>query len=291
MHPKSFSRLKWRYLREGDQALVPKKTGPKNFTPYNRTPDHIEKMVEVLANTNNHLGPEPLADILWDEYKIKLHPTTVWRILKRNKIRYTRQYKRWKQEAKLYSLDKPGEEIQIDGAYPYGRAKKIMTFDAIDDCSRWLYGKVYDRETTDNAIDFVKHLIKRVPFKIHRIRVDNRYKKRFKIFCESLGIEVVRNDPYSPQQNGKVERFHKTLKHEFFWRHCSYQDSIEELQYKYTMWQQYYNTQRRHRGYKMYRMTPQEKIASTLYLSLANNYLKEYPQKVTLTLQQYKFCT
>ena len=44
MHPKSFSRLKWRYIREGEQALVPKKTGPKQFTPKNRTPDHIEKM-------------------------------------------------------------------------------------------------------------------------------------------------------------------------------------------------------------------------------------------------------
>jgi len=35
-------------------------------------------------------------------------------------------------------------------------------------------------------------------------------------------------------------------------------------------------------------MTPQEKIASTLFLSLNNI---NYPQKVALTLQQYKiFC-
>jgi len=288
MHPKSFSRLKWRYIREGEQALVPKKTGPKQFTPKNRTPDHIEKMVAVLATANAHLGPEPLADILLDEYDVKLHSTTVWRILKRSKIRYTREYKRWKQEPQLYSLDEPGEEIQMDGAYPYGRARKIVTFDAVDDCSRWLYGKVYTRETTDSAIDFVKHLINRVPFKIQRIRVDNRYGKRFVSFCESIGIEAVENDPYSPEQNGKVERFHGTLKRELFWRHCSCHDTTEDLQYKYTMWQNYYNTQRRHGGYKMNRMTPQEKIAYTLYLSLANNYLKEYPQKVTLTLQQYK---
>jgi len=36
----------------------------------------------------------------------------------------------------------------------------------------------------------------------------------------------------------------------------------------------------------MNRMTPQEKIASTLFLSLNNI---NYPQKVALTLQQYNF--
>ena len=48
--------------------------------------------------------------------------------------------------------------------------------------------------------------IKNAPFRIQRIRVDNRYGKKFKEYCESLGIEVVENEPYCPQQNGKIER-------------------------------------------------------------------------------------
>ena len=171
----------------------------------------------------------------------------------------------------------------MDGCYPFGRARKIVGFDAIDDCSRWIYGKLYQREDSDSAIDFVKHLINNVPFKIQRIRVDNRYGKKFKGYCQSIGIKVIENEPYAPEQNGKIERFHKTLKREFFWKYCGYHDSMIVMQCKYNLWQYHYNTKRKHGGYGMNRITPQLKIASTLFQSL--NII--HPQKVTSTLQQY----
>ena len=49
MHPKSFSRLKARYEKEGEDALIPKKTGPKRFTPQNRTPSWLTDIVVDLA--------------------------------------------------------------------------------------------------------------------------------------------------------------------------------------------------------------------------------------------------
>jgi len=286
LHPKSFSRLKHRYLKEGEAALIPKKPGPKRFTPPNRTPKEIVDKVERLAISYPDLGPQPLAWKLEEMYKIKLHSTTVWRILKRQKIRYGENYTRWKENPKLYCLDEPGQELQMDGCYPYGRAKKIVVLDAIDDCSRWAYARIYDRETAQNAIDFVKNLIVRAPFRIQRIRIDNRYGKDFISFCNSLGIEVIENEPYSPEQNGKIERFHRTLKRELFWRGCSFYDGKDLLQYKLNQWLNYYNTERRHGGFRMNRMTPCLKIASTLFNSL--NFIS-YPQKVTLILQQYKF--
>jgi len=173
--------------------------------------------------------------------------------------------------------------MQLDACYPFGRSRKLAHFDAIDDCSRWIYGRPYTRETADNAIDFVKHLKKKVPFNSQFIRVDNRYGKKFVEYCNSIGIEVIENEPYSPQQNGKIERFHKTLKYEFYWKYCTYHDSLEAIKLKYFLWERYYNTQRRHSGLGMKGLTPQEKIANTLLLSLTN----VYPQKVTSTLQQY----
>lgn len=285
MHPKAFSRLKSRYILDGETALMPKKPGPKRFTPKNRTIKEIENQVIKLAIEHPSWGPVPLSEELFDRYNIKIHQTTVWRILKRTKTRYTREYKRWKEKPKFYCLDTPGLELQMDGCYPFGRSRQIVGFDAIDDCSRWVFGKLYTRETAKNAIDFVKHLISNAPFKIQRIRVDNRYGQEFREYCESIGIEVIENEPYSPEQNGKIERFHKTLKREFFWKYCSYHDSLEVMQYSYNQWQNYYNTKRRHGGYGMNRITPQQKIAATLFLSLNNI---NYPQKVTLTLQQYK---
>ena len=287
MHKNAVSRLKKRYIEEGIPALVPHKPGPKeNTEPHNKTEKEVEDIVVALALKYSYLGPIPLSEELFEQYGIILESTTVWRILKRRGIRYTREYKRWKKEPKLYCLDKPGKELQMDGCYPYGRERDIVEFDAIDDCSRWIYAKIYEHEDADSAIDFVSHLVKRAPFRVERIKVDNRYGKRFRNFCEALGIAVTENDPYCPEQNGKIERFHKTLKREFYWKYCSYHDSKMTMQFKYNLWQHHYNTNRKHQGYGMNKLTPRQKIASTLLLSLTNI----YPQKVTLTLQQYKTC-
>lgn len=286
MHVKSFSRLKSRYHKYGKEVLTPKKPGPKRFTPVNRTPDDIAQIVCNLALKRVDIGPVGLRDEL-EGQNIYLHQTTIWRILKRNQIRYTTNYKRWKKDPKLYCLETPGEELQLDACYPYGRSRKLTCFDAIDDCSRRVFARLYDRETIENAISFVSDLVANSPFRIQRIRADNRYKsKRFIDHCNLLGIEVIINEPYSPEQNGKIERFHKTLKRSFFWKYCSYHDSNEYLQLKLNLWIGDYNGERKHYGYGMNGMTPDLKIASSLFNSL--NVLNTYPQKVTSILQQYK---
>jgi transposase InsO family protein len=288
MHPKAFSRLKKNYKENGITALVSKPPGPKpgKYTAANRTPTDVEDMVVAIALKHPYFGPIALADNLLERYSIKLDSTTIWRILKRTKTRYTREYRRWKQEPKLYCLETPGIELQLDACYPWGRGRKLCVFDAIDDCSRYVYGKIYNIENDDNAIDFVKHLINNVPFQIQSLRVDNRYGKKFVKFCECVGINVIYNDPYTPKQNGKIERFHKTLKRELFWRYCAYHEEQESLQYKLNLYLKHYNYNRKHSGYGMDRVTPTQKlIKATL-----NNYSLSliYPQKVTLSMQQYK---
>jgi len=289
MHVNAVSRLTTRYKKEGRDALIPKKPGPKSYNPtHNKTPTYIQDLIIDIALKNPNEGPIWISEKLYDDYGITKHSTTVYRILKREKIRYTHEYKRWvKEKSKLYCLDKPGIELQMDGSYPFGRQRKIVSMDAVDDCSRYLVAKLYKRENADTAIDFVKHLVKKVPFRIERIRVDNRYGKRFVEFCESIGIEVIENDAYTPKQNGKIERYHGIMKKEFFHRYVSFHDSMEEMEYKYQQWIYYYNTYRRHGGYGMNRMTPKQKIALTLFLSLSNINLT-IPQKVTLTMQQYR---
>src|SRR3989338_708867 len=114
MHPKAFSRLKARYLKDGESTLIVEKPGPKAGNhAANRTPENIEEIVEVLAVKHPELGPLPLSEKL-EEKRIYLNETTVWRILKRRQVRYTAQYKRWKQDPKFYCLDAPGRELQMD---------------------------------------------------------------------------------------------------------------------------------------------------------------------------------
>lgn len=290
MHPKAFSRLKKRFINEGPQILMPAKPGPKNLSAPNKTPQYIEDLVVKLGLEHRNLGPVLLAEALEDLYQLKIDQTTVWRILKRRHIRYTGNYQKIERaKPTLYCLDEPGAELQLDGCYPFGRARKIICFDAIDDCSRRVHSKIYaGTETTDKAIDFVNELISVSPFLIQRIRIDNKLGKAFDRHCENIGITVVRNDPYEPKQNGKVERYHKTVKHKLFWMCFRYQDDLDFLRYKLKLWLEYYNGQRRHGGCGMDRQTPNGKIASILAKKLLNTFtLQSYPQKVTSTLQQY----
>lgn len=291
MHEKAFLRLKARYRTHGLKALMPKKPGPsKGSNARNRTSESTENVVVKLSREYRFLGPLPLADKLKELSGIILDPTTVWRILKRKGIRYFREYVPIeKQKPKLYCLDAPGEELQVDGCYPFGRSRKLVALSAIDDCSRHVYSSCYTRETAENAILFVKELVERAPYRIQRVRVDNRYGKQFKNACEQeLGVEVIVNDPYNSNQNGKVERFNKTLKYDFFWTYCMYNDPMDHIQYKLTQWLAFYNYKRKHTGYKMDKLTPAQKIASTYLLSTVQD-LVYYPQKVTRSMRQYDF--
>ncbi|MEK6727748.1 MAG: integrase core domain-containing protein, partial [Candidatus Omnitrophota bacterium] len=256
MHPKSFLRLKARYAEHGEAVFVPKKTGPKG-PPANRTADWIENIVVELARNNKRLGPIELAEKLFEKYKIKKDQSTVFRILRRKRIRYCREaLPKPRVKPQLYCLETPGLELQMDACYPFGRGRKIVCFDAIDDCSRYVTAKLYDRETAENAILFVKELVRVSPFRIQRIRVDNRYGKQLRVFCATIGIEVVTIAAYTPSQNGKIERFHRTIKMEFFWRYCGFYDEQNHIQYKLNAWVHWYNTERKHGGYGMNRLTP-----------------------------------
>lgn len=288
MHPKAFFRLLARYRQHGLAALVPRKSGPKSGMALNRTPIWIEDLVVQIAFNQRSIGPISVAELLEESHHIKLDQSTIYRILKRRKARYFKDYpKIERQKPKLYSLDTPGQELQLDASFPFGRHRKIACFSAIDDCARYDFSKCYSWETTENAIKFVNELVQKAPFSIKSIRIDNKLKKSFKAYCENeLGIKVIVNDPYMPQQNGKVERFHKTLKRSFFWRQVGFHDTMEEINYKLVFWLNYYNYERRHGGYGMNRLTPVQKIVQTLLYSTANQLITN-PLMVTSTLQQH----
>lgn len=277
MHPNAVSRLKDNYMAHGDEVLVGKKTGPKpGFRPANRTPAELEEVISKEGAKHPEWGPKPLRDHLQEVYGVIVNQTTIWRVLSRKQIRYTTHYKRFVQEPKLYCLDTPGKVLQMDACYPFGRSRDLASFDAIDDCSRKVFGRAYDTEDDQNAMDFVTELVAHTPFPIREIKVDNRYGKDFKQYCEQiLGISIHYNDPYSPQQNGKIERYHRTLKQEFYFKHVAFTDNFDTINYKYRLWQGYYNSKRRHYGYGMDGLTPEQKLAQATLQGMANNIINK----------------
>jgi hypothetical protein len=84
-----------------------------------------------------------------EECGIKIDQSTIYRILKRKNIRYyddySREKRKRKKDIKLYVLDNPGREVQLDTSFPYGRRRKLVIYSAIDDCTRKVYSKAYRR--------------------------------------------------------------------------------------------------------------------------------------------------
>lgn len=271
---------KWlcRYRRFGIEGLATqKKTGCKNA--HNRTSPEVEQLVVNISKKYWNDGVETLHDHLLHENNIELHATTIYRILKRNNTRYTDNYphtrKKWKK--KLYAHQIPGLELQMDTKYPYGYKQGKVIYTIIDDATRWVFAWSYDKANAKNTLDFLRKVCARAPFPIQKIRTDQG-KEFIATVVEDLlhehKITHRRNTPYCPEENGKIERFHRTLNEKALRFGFRPSQSLDEMQYQLNLFLYYYNHRKKHRGLGMNGLTPIGRLQE-----LAS---------VNLTLQCYK---
>lgn len=121
----------------------------------------------------------------------------------------------------------PGHKVQVDIKYVpnecirfpcYGQQYYQIT--AIDEYRRKRVLKIVKEKSTYETGKFLMSLEKRMGFPIEIIQVDNgtefvndeektEKKGRFQKIAECLGMQILRTRPYSPWQNGKVERSHR----------------------------------------------------------------------------------
>lgn len=257
---------KWlsRYKRFGIAGLLKKKR-KTNFIPHNKTSPEIEQLIVNLAQEHIYDGAITLSDRMQGEYNLTIHPATIWRILKRKEIRYgERQFwtkKQWKK--KLFSHQIPGQELQMDTKYPFGYKQGKVIYTIIDDASRWVFVWSYSSANKENTLDFLKKVLKRAPFNILKIRTDQG--KEFiansvKDFLKDKNIQYRNNTPYCPEENGKIERFHRTLNEKALSWSFGPRDSLDEMQYKLNLFLHYYNYRKKHRGLGMNGLTPMERL-------------------------------
>jgi len=243
------------YKQCGEQGLEPKSTKPKSH-PKETAIRVKERIIELRKKTD--LCAKKLNYKLKKE-GIKINNSTINKIIKIEGL--TRKYKVRKLQYKYIKVQlKPGELVEIDVKYVPSliKSKRYYQFTAIDCASRWRYLKVYSNYSNYDAINFMKVLIKTVPFKIRAIKTDNhstftnRYTGYSKssdplnpklhaldILCQKYNIIHYLIDPGKPAQNGKVERSHRSDQ-EMFYDRIKY-TSVEELQYKLKLWNMYYN--------------------------------------------------
>ena len=84
-------------------------------------------------------------------------------------------------------------------------------------------------------------------------------------------IDHSRKKAHSPQTNGICERFHKTLKNEFYdiaFRKKIY-NTVDELQIDLDHWLSKYNESRPHSGRFCYGKTPMQTFRESLHIAVS----------------------
>lgn len=243
-------------------GITPKKPWPKpTSVPYNKVSSHLESLVIEISKRDGFVWPIGIRDILLTETWDILNQSTIYRILKRTRTRYFNGYHGSRKKRKLYVKDIPWRELQVDASFPWGYQKKVVIFTAIDDASRTVYSSIFENHNETSTLKFLSELISKVPFPIRAIRTDQgwEYSKKVQEFLNQNHIEHNKNPAYTPQHNGKVERYHRTMKENccIFWK---WDDDIETYRYSLKLWTDYYNWTKKHYWLGMAGATPSEKL-------------------------------
>jgi transposase InsO family protein len=150
----------------------------------------------------------------------------------------------------------------------------------IDTYSKVAVVKVYDRKhaitAADTLNDRVLPLFEEHGVPLLRILTDrgseycgNRESHEYALYLDLENIEHTRTKVKSPQTNGICERFHLTIKNEFYasaFRRKLYR-SIEELQVDVDEWVASYNAERTHSGKYCFGKTPLQTFLDSVHLA------------------------
>ena len=120
---------------------------------------------------------------------------------------------------------------------------------AVDDHSRVAYSEqLPDRETAAGFWQRANAFFADAAITVHAVMTDNGACYRSHVFADALGpaIKHRRTRAYRPQTNGKVERFNRTLMHE--WAYATTYLSDDARAATYADWLHSYNHHRPHTG-------------------------------------------
>jgi transposase InsO family protein len=121
---------------------------------------------------------------------------------------------------------------------------------AIDDHSRLAFSRIFPDEKQASAVAFLRAAVSHyrgLGMTVTRVMTDNGscYRSRaFREACRQLGIRHIRTKPYTPQTNGKAERFIQTALRE--WAYATAFDTSDQRRADLPRWLHRYNWHRPH---------------------------------------------
>lgn len=238
-----FTLRKWwrRYKQFGEDGLNDIGRKPKT-SPLQKRSEMSDALILSLRN-DRKLGARRIQSELKRLHNISFSTATIHKVLKKYKVGSLNLKRHYRKQIKRYSCRIPGERIQMDICKI---ANDLYQYSAIDDCTRYKVLALYKKHNALNTLDFLNHVIARIPFPIQRIQTD-RGKEFFAYSVQDrlkeLKIKFRPIKPYSPHLNGKVERAQRTDLDEFY---SSIKLNDPDLIAKLMSWEEYYNKHRSH---------------------------------------------
>ena len=242
--------LRRRYARDGDAVLEPRSRAPRQVA--NKTSAHVEDAIvrkrKELQDAGLDAGPATIAFHLRGLDGLPSE-STIWRILVARGLVTAEPAKAPKSKGRSFTADRANDCWQIDDTHwELADGTEVKILNIIDDHSRFLVASQATLSVTGAFALAVMSTAARALGWPARFLSDNA--KAFKCTLADalacLGIGAGHSRPYHPQTNGKVERFHQTLKQWLAKQPPAH--TLTELQAQLDAFRDIYNHQRPHRS-------------------------------------------
>jgi putative transposase len=206
-------------------------------------------------------GYRRLAYMMLDDDVVAVSPATVYRVLKAAGRLDRRKFSPSKQGTGFVQPLRPHQHWHVDVSYINIDGTFYSLTSVLDGCSRFIVHWELRESMTEQDVEVIlQKALEEYPEEKPRVITDNGPQfiaRDFKQFIRLVGITHVRTRPYYPQSNGKIERWHGSLKRECIRPSCP--ATLEEARRRVADFVKHYNEVRLHSaiGY----VTPLDKLA------------------------------
>ena len=216
--------------------------------------------IEAYFKDHPTEGYRRLTYMMMDQDLVAVSPSSVYRVLRDAGLMRPWNGKPSRKGTGFVQPLAPHEHWHVDISYINICGTFYYLCSQLDGCSRYIVNWDIREAMTEGDVEIIlQRAHEKYPEAKPRIISDNGPQfiaKDFKEFIRICGMTHVRTSPYYPQSNGKIERWHGTLKQECIRPGTPL--SLEEARRLIVGYVEHYNTHRLHSaiGY----MTPKDKL-------------------------------
>lgn len=205
-------------------------------------------------------GYRRLAFMMLDDDVVALSPSSVYRVLKAAGCLDRRTSSPSKKGTGFVQPLRPHQHWHVDISYLNLGGTFYYLCSLLDGYSRYIvHWEIRESMTEQDVETIIQRGLEKFPGETPRIISDNGPQfiaKDFKVFIRFCGMTHVRTSPYYPQSNGKLERWHGSIKRECI-RPAAI-DSLDDARRRVAQYVEHYNHTRLHSaiGY----VTPSDRL-------------------------------